>query len=163
MIRERWWEGNFFTFLSYYMLGATLPVYVLTRFHADNTQVGCWCKSLRRQRVRSPQQERWPRRRQTFGPSWNPLPIALCGFLMAFGYGGISAFAPVYGNALRMTKLTTYFFAVYALIGSASASMVRAALGYGALSSLRALTVKSVPVDRKGDATTGREAAPVIR
>ncbi|HWI63058.1 MAG TPA: MFS transporter [Symbiobacteriaceae bacterium] len=44
------------------------------------------------------------------------IPVALCGFLMAFAYGGISAFASVYGNALGLTKITSYFFAVYALM-----------------------------------------------
>jgi len=44
------------------------------------------------------------------------IPIGLCGFLMAFAYGGISAFASVYGNALGLTSFTSYFFAVYALM-----------------------------------------------
>jgi MFS family permease len=49
-----------------------------------------------------------------FEPS--AIPIALCGFLVAFAYGGISGFVSVYGNGLGLTKITNYFFAVYALM-----------------------------------------------
>jgi MFS family permease len=44
------------------------------------------------------------------------VPIALCGFLLAFAYGGSSGFVSVYGNSMGMMKLTNYFFAVYALL-----------------------------------------------
>lgn len=44
------------------------------------------------------------------------VPIALSGFLIAFAYGGLSAFASVYGNGLGLAKITNYFFAVYALM-----------------------------------------------
>lgn len=44
------------------------------------------------------------------------IPIALCGFLVAFAYGGISAFVSVYGDGMGLTKMTNYFFAVYALM-----------------------------------------------
>lgn len=52
--------------------------------------------------------------RSMFEPS--VLPVALCAYLMAFAYGGISAFAPVYGQELGLAKITSYFFAVYALM-----------------------------------------------
>lgn len=52
--------------------------------------------------------------RALFEPS--AIPIALCGFLIAFAYGGLSAFVSVYGNGLGLTKITNYFFAVYALM-----------------------------------------------
>jgi MFS family permease len=44
------------------------------------------------------------------------IPVALCGFLIAFAYGGLSAFVSVYGNELGLTKITNYFFAVYAMM-----------------------------------------------
>lgn len=123
------------------------------------------------------------------------IPVALCAFLMAFAYGGLTAFASVYGTGLGLTKLTNYFFAVYALmvvlprpwlgrlfdkVGAkfviypgivaytagllllsqastglgylGSAAVI--GLGFGALSSLQALAVQSVPADRKGYATS---------
>lgn len=52
--------------------------------------------------------------RDIFEPA--AIPIALCGFLMSFAYGGISAFVSVYGTSLGFMKFTNYFFAVYALM-----------------------------------------------
>lgn len=44
------------------------------------------------------------------------IPSGLCAFLAFFAYGGLSAFAPVYANALGLGHLTNTFFAVYALL-----------------------------------------------
>jgi MFS family permease len=61
------------------------------------------------------QQEKAPfSLRSLFEPA--AVPIALCGFLLAFAYGGISGFVSVYGNGMGMMKLTNYFFAVYAIL-----------------------------------------------
>ncbi|MGZ4135153.1 MAG: MFS transporter, partial [Tumebacillaceae bacterium] len=52
--------------------------------------------------------------RKVFEPA--AIPIAVCGLLLAFAYGGISGFVSVYGNSMGLMKLTNYFFAVYALM-----------------------------------------------
>ncbi|MGC5324676.1 MFS transporter [Brevibacillus sp. SYSU BS000544] len=44
------------------------------------------------------------------------IPIALCGFLLAFAYGGITAFVSVFGNSLGLMEITNYFFAAFALL-----------------------------------------------
>ncbi|WP_019004495.1 MFS transporter [Cohnella laeviribosi] len=44
------------------------------------------------------------------------LPMAICGFLLSFAYGGISAFVSVYGASLGLIRLANYFFAVFALM-----------------------------------------------
>lgn len=44
------------------------------------------------------------------------IPISLCGLLLAFSYSGLSAFASVYGTSLGLTRFTSYFFAVYAIL-----------------------------------------------
>lgn len=44
------------------------------------------------------------------------IPISLCGFLLAFAYGGITAFVSVFGNSLGLMEITNYFFAAFALM-----------------------------------------------